>query len=133
MIAASERADKETVFRKALVASASFPMLFPPVMFDVDTPGGKAEQMHVDGGVTHNVFMADYDGNWTRVLEDMGLDYNDFCFDVYALHNGYLRIRPLLPAVENKMCPFAGAALDALSTSNSESGTYKLWLPPALA
>ena len=128
MIAASERADRETVFRKALIASASFPLLFPPVMFDVDTPEGPAEQMHVDGGVTHNVFIADHDGNWARVLEDMELDYDDFCFDVYALHNGYLRIRPLKPAVENKMRPFAGAALDAMGTTNAESGIYNLWL-----
>lgn len=128
MIAASDRVDKESVFRKALVASASFPLLFPPVMFDVDTPGGKAEQMHVDGGVKQNVFMADYDGNWGRVLEEMGLDYSNFCFDVYALHNGYLRIHPLQPAVENKMIPFVGAALGAMATSNSEGGIYNLWL-----
>ena len=58
----------------------------------------------------------------------MGLDYDDFCIDVYALHNGYLRARPLQPAVDNKVMPLAGASLGAMGNSIAETGIYNLWL-----
>lgn len=128
MIAASDRPDKAEVFRKALIASASVPMLFPPVMFKVDTPAGADEQLHIDGGMTNNVFMVDYDGNWERVLREMELDSDDFCVDGYALHNGYLDERPLKPPVENRMVPVIGATVETLMSTNAANGIYKLWL-----
>ena len=128
MIAASDRPDKAKIFRKAVVASASVPMLFPPVMFEVDPPSGSGQQLHVDGGVTNNVFMVDYDGNWQRVLGELDLDFDDFCIDSYALHNGYLNQRPLQPPVENRMVPLIGASVDTLMSTNAANGIYKLWM-----
>ncbi len=128
MIAASQHPDKGEVFRKALVASASVPMLFPPVMFNVDTVDGQAEQMHVDGGFHDNVFIADYDSNWARIRELLALDEQDFCVDTFVLHNGYLNERPLQAPVKNKMIPFISASLDSIMSKNARGGVYELWL-----
>jgi Patatin-like phospholipase len=46
------------LFRQVLIASASIPGLFPPVMISVETSGTILEEMHVDGSTTAAVFIA---------------------------------------------------------------------------
>jgi len=45
-----------TLFRKVLLASASIPGAFPPVMIDVNVDGHRYQEMHVDGGTIAQVF-----------------------------------------------------------------------------
>ncbi len=47
-----------TLFRQVLIASASIPGLFPPVMIPVETSGTILEEMHVDGSTTASLFIA---------------------------------------------------------------------------
>lgn len=56
-IAASKNADAIGLFRKILLASASIPGAFPPVMIDVTVNGKRYQEMHVDGGATEQVFI----------------------------------------------------------------------------
>lgn len=46
------------LFRDVLVASASVPGVFPPVLIRVHEGGRRYEEMHVDGGVTTSLFAA---------------------------------------------------------------------------
>ena len=46
------------LFRKVLIASASVPGLFPPVMIPVEASGTVLEEMHVDGSTTASIFIA---------------------------------------------------------------------------
>ena len=46
------------LFRKILLASASIPGAFPPVRIPVRVEGQTYEELHVDGGVTQQVFMS---------------------------------------------------------------------------
>ena len=46
------------LFRQVLIASASVPGLFPPVMIAVETSGTILEEMHVDGSTTASLFIA---------------------------------------------------------------------------
>jgi hypothetical protein len=46
------------LFRQVLIASASVPGLFPPVMISVETSGTILEEMHVDGSTTASLFIA---------------------------------------------------------------------------
>jgi hypothetical protein len=55
-IAASHDPHALTLFRKVLLASASIPAAFPPVMIDVETNGVRYQEMHVDGGAEAQVF-----------------------------------------------------------------------------
>jgi predicted acylesterase/phospholipase RssA len=45
------------LFRKVLLASASIPGAFPPVRIQVRADGRTYEELHVDGGVTQQVFV----------------------------------------------------------------------------
>lgn len=44
------------LFRDVLVASASVPAVFPPVLIDVESEGLRYHELHVDGGATLQVF-----------------------------------------------------------------------------
>ncbi len=55
-IAASDHPFAADLIRKILLASASIPGVFPPVAFDVVIDGKRYQELHVDGGVTHEIF-----------------------------------------------------------------------------
>ena len=56
LIATSERPEALELFRKVMLASASVPVAFPPVFFDVVAGGSDYDEMHVDGAVAARVF-----------------------------------------------------------------------------
>jgi Patatin-like phospholipase len=45
------------LFRQVILASASIPGIFPPVLITVDRDGKTYDEMHVDGGVVSQVFL----------------------------------------------------------------------------
>ena len=49
--------EARTLFRDVLVASASVPGLFPPIIIRVPDDGGQRKETHVDGGVTLPFFV----------------------------------------------------------------------------
>ena len=56
-IAASADPNARSLFEKVLLASASIPGAFPPVMIDVSVDGTRYQEMHVDGGTMAQVFV----------------------------------------------------------------------------
>jgi hypothetical protein len=46
------------LFRNVLRASTAIPGLFPPVLIDVEANGKKTQEMHADGGLTAQIFVA---------------------------------------------------------------------------
>jgi predicted acylesterase/phospholipase RssA len=57
-IAMSNNPDAIVLFRKILLASATLPGVFPPVRIQVRVGGKNYDELHVDGGVTRQVFFA---------------------------------------------------------------------------
>jgi len=57
-IAMSGNPDAIVLFRKILLASATLPGVFPPVRIQVRVGGKDYDELHVDGGVTRQVFIA---------------------------------------------------------------------------
>jgi hypothetical protein len=56
-IAASGHPQALMLFRRILLASASIPGAFPPVLIDVEHDGQAHQEMHVDGGAATQVFL----------------------------------------------------------------------------
>ena len=56
-IAASGRPDAPALFRDVLVASASVPAVFPPVMIHAETGTRSLDEMHVDGVATAQIYL----------------------------------------------------------------------------
>jgi predicted acylesterase/phospholipase RssA len=57
-IAAQRSETARRLFRRVLVASASYPGLLPPTLIRVEGPGGIYDEMHIDGGTTAPFFIA---------------------------------------------------------------------------
>jgi predicted acylesterase/phospholipase RssA len=51
-IAAIRSSQALNLFRDVLAASASIPVVFPPMLIDAEANGHRFQEMHVDGGVT---------------------------------------------------------------------------------
>ena len=56
-IASSQDPEATRLFANVLLASASIPGAFPPVMIDVNAGGTRYQEMHVDGGTMAQVFL----------------------------------------------------------------------------
>ncbi len=75
-IAANNRNDPHalTLFREILLASASIPAAFPPVMFDITRGDTHYQEMHVDGGAEAQVFVYPPSLRVTEVAAEKGID-----------------------------------------------------------
>lgn len=85
MGAIARRGGKEArkLFQDVLVASASVPGVFPPVMIDVEKDGKKYQEMHVDGGASTPFFVAP-----DAVLNMDNASLNMRGANVYVIING---------------------------------------------
>jgi predicted acylesterase/phospholipase RssA len=70
-IAASKDPNAIPLFRNILLASASIPGAFPPVLIDVNVSGTRYQEMHVDGGTMAQVFFYPPSVNLAEAGADM--------------------------------------------------------------
>lgn len=76
------------LIRKIILASASIPILFPPVAIEWTTNGQSFTELHVDGGVTHQVFAYPAQIRASRLNELLGLTFRR---RIYLIQNGNAR------------------------------------------
>jgi hypothetical protein len=107
-IAASKRPDRLKRYRDVLLASASIPIVFPPVYFPVDVDGKRYWQMHVDGGAVTNLFFSGFMLDVQRKIERENLKHGAQV-DFYIIMNGELEPEPLPQAVEPNLFSIATA------------------------
>lgn len=115
------------LFNDILIASASIPGVFPPVMIDVvDENGEVFDEMHVDGGVSAQVFSFPPS---LRLRDDDAMDGSldwDPAPVVWVIRNSPLTLR--YEEVERSLAPIAGRAISGLIRSNGIGDLYRIWL-----
>jgi predicted acylesterase/phospholipase RssA len=96
-----------------MLASASIPVAFPPVFFDVEVDGIRYDEMHVDGGVGARVFLPAglFSSNIVRERGGRGKGRED----IFVIHNGQLipapePVRRSLPAIATRVIDASGRA-----------------------
>ena len=72
-IAASGLPRARKLIHDVLLASASIPGIFPPVIIDVEADGRAYDEMHVDGGVTAQVFVYPTGLDWGLLKDRLAL------------------------------------------------------------
>ena len=82
--------DALDLFRRVLLASASIPVVYPPVYFATAT----GDEMHVDGAVTRSMFVPSGVFDVERALAAVGLDRGAMRSSMHVVHNGCLRPEP---------------------------------------
>jgi predicted acylesterase/phospholipase RssA len=115
LIALSGRPESLDLFRQVMLASASIPIAFPPVLFEVEADGRRYDEMHVDGGVGARVF---YSGGLFRpsiVRQRGGHGAEDGREDIFVIHNG--QIRPAARPTRRTVVAITARVLDASSRS----------------
>lgn len=118
-IAASKNPRAIPLFRSILLASASIPGAFPPVMIDVDIGGTRYQEMHVDGGTMAQVFFYPPSLNLAR----MGAVQRQRT--LYIIRNA--RLDPDWASVERRTLSIATRAIASLTRTQGIGDLYRIY------
>jgi len=122
-IAASKDPKSLELFRKILLASASIPGVFPPVMIDVEVDGAPYQEMHVDGGAVAQVFL--FPPSLGDTIRDKGL-WIERERIAYIIRNA--RLDPDWASIDRRMLSIFGRALSSLIQSQGVGDLYQIYL-----
>jgi hypothetical protein len=122
-IARSGHPEALQLIRRVLLASASIPAVFPPVLLEVVADGQSYDELHVDGGVTSQVFLYPSGIEWARVLEKLKVPGIP---RVYIIRNS--RLGPRWVQTKNKALPIAGRSVSSLTRTQGIGDLYRIFL-----
>jgi predicted acylesterase/phospholipase RssA len=112
------------LFRKIMIASASLPGAFPPVMIDVEVDGKAYQEMHVDGGAVAQVFM--YPPGLTQAVIAAGGQIAERERQVYVIRN--TRIDPNWAEIDRRMFSILGRAITSMFQSQGIGDLYRIYV-----
>jgi hypothetical protein len=121
-IAASSDPRSLELFRKILLASASIPAVFPPVMIDVEVDGVAYQEMHVDGSASSQVFL--FPASLGDILRDKGL-WIDREMNAYIIRNA--RLDPNWSSVDRRIFSIMGRAISALIQAHGIGDLHQIY------
>ena len=131
VIAESDRPDRLKYYIDVIMASAAFPIAYPPIFIEVEGKNGTYTQMHADGGIRETVFFFDFIDELHLAIEAAGLSVSDFKPELFLLNNGSLSTsggpktyRP----VEGIGAAVSAAAITSLMTKVTQGSVYRLWV-----
>ena len=122
-IAASGHPGALALIRQIILASASIPVAFPPVLFDVEANGERYDELHVDGGAASQVYLYPVGVDWEKVLRELEVRGTP---RVYIIRNA--RIEPHWKPVENKLFPIVGRSVESLVRTQGIGDLYRLYI-----
>lgn len=132
-IAASGHRDAAELIAKILLASASIPGAFPPVMIDIEAGGQHFQEMHVDGGTVAQVvfyppsfggkdFLGDGSPEAARLLRAS----EKRSYGLYIIRNS--RPGPDLETVDRSTLKIVGRAVSTLISTQGIGDLYQLYV-----
>jgi predicted patatin/cPLA2 family phospholipase len=110
------------LFRRILLASASIPGAFPPVMFDFMIDGKEFQEMHVDGGATTQVFL--YPSAAATRAKEIGIKRRAER-QAYIIRNARLDVD--WQETERRTLSIAGRAISQLIQSQGLGDLYRIY------
>ena len=116
-IAASKDPSAVTLFSNVLLASASIPGAFPPVMIDVNVDGTQYQEMHVDGGTMAQVFL------YPPSVSAANMPTRKRT--LYIIRNA--RLDPDWSSVERRTMSIAARAIGSLTTTQGIGDLYRIY------
>ena len=120
-IAASGQPGALDLIQKIMLASASIPGAFPPVMFNVEANGKTLEEMHVDGSTTAQMFA--YAGIQMKKLAEMHGAQRERT--LYILCNA--RLDPQWGEVERRTLSITFKAIETLLEYHVIGDIYRIY------
>jgi len=126
LIAGSGHPEALELFRKVMLASASIPVAFPPVMINVELePGGRRyDEMHVDGGVGARVFL--HAGVFRgSVIRERGGQGGAGFEEIFVIHNGQLI--PVPEPVNRSLSAIAVRVIDSVGRTAAVGDLFQIY------
>jgi len=120
-IAASGHPDALHLIHSILIASAAIPGAFPPVLIDVEAGGKRYQEMHVDGGTIHQVFVYPSYVRLKVALAAAGIVRERH---MYIIRNA--RLDPDWMQVERKVLTIAERSVVALIQEQGRGDLYRI-------
>ena len=125
-IAGSGHRDALKLFQKVLLASASIPVAFPPVYFDVEVEGKLYDEMHVDGGTITEVFFYGFILDLPAARKEIyGEDAPPIGAEIYIIRNG--KLSPTPAQVQRSLLKITRASLATLMRAHAWGDLYRIY------
>jgi predicted acylesterase/phospholipase RssA len=126
-IAASDHPDKANLIHRAILASASIPGVFPPMLFDVSKDGIEYNELHVDGGIGHQIYLSPTSVSIRRAMDDIGFTGSG---TVYIIRNNptlthWELVKPTAVAISK-------ASIGGLTRNQGNTDQYVIYLQAQL-
>ncbi len=121
-IADSEYPQKQALIHEILLASASIPVAFPPVLIKVEANGQPYDEMHVDGGTGSQVFVYPAASNWRKITEKLKVQGTP---QIYVIRNAFLE--PDYRGVNRTLLPIASRSIDSLIRTQGLGDLYQIF------
>jgi predicted acylesterase/phospholipase RssA len=117
-IAASRHPKSLELFRKILLASASIPGAFQPVLIDVEIDGARFQEMHVDGGAIAQLFL------YPASLDPTALPIRRRQ-TAYIIRNA--RLDPDHAEIERRTISIAGRAISTMLGASGQNDVLRVY------
>jgi hypothetical protein len=122
-IAASRAPGARELIHDVILASASIPGAFPPVLIEVEADGRRYDEMHVDGGVTGQLFFGAKGIDWGRVIQRLGVEGKP---DLYVIRNA--RLQEPWEDVQPRLIPVVTRTVSSLIRSQGIGDLAKVYI-----
>lgn len=132
MGAIAARGDRK-LFREVILASASIPMIFPPVYIHVEAGGKVYDEMHVDGGTITQMFtiykiLESAEENAAAMnidIRKLGIDPAKIKGSYYIIRNGYFD--PGYKAAKDTIASIAERSFDTMINYQGIGDAYRIY------
>jgi hypothetical protein len=122
-IAASDSPAAKRLIQRVILASASIPGAFPPVVIDVEANGHRFQELHVDGGVTSQLFLSPSGVDWRSVTERLRVVGKP---QVYLIRNA--KLTPTWEAVQQRVLPILARTVSTLIRTQGVGDLAQIYL-----
>lgn len=127
-IATSGNPNALDLFRKVMRASASIPIVFPPVYLPVEAKGKKYDEMHVDGGTCTQVFFYGFMLDLPAAISQVAKEKNAKTrppVRIYVVRNAQIKSDYVM--VQPRLFPIAGRTVDDLLLNQGVGDLYRIY------
>lgn len=111
------------LLQQIILASCSIPVGFPPVLIEVEANGETYDEMHVDGGVTAQVFWFPVEIHWKSITKRLKVPGQP---NVYVIRNGHMNSTWTTTAPD--ILSIAARSLDTLIRTQGVGDLYQIYV-----
>ena len=122
-IAMSGAPGAKHLIHEVIRASTAIPGAFPPVMFQVQAGNAMYDEMHVDGGVTSQLFLGVTGLDWRRIAERLRVEGSP---QLYLIRNS--RLAPTWMPVERRVAPIVSRTISSLIRTQGIGDLAQIYL-----